>query len=80
MKIVKKKSESSQNEIEILRKISHPNIVNIYEIFEDSKKFYIMSELMEGGELFVAISSKGFFRESDACFIMHQILKIQQIH
>ena len=75
MKIVKKKSESSQNEIEILRKISHPNIVNIYEIFEDSKKFYIMSELMEGGELFEAISSKGFFRESDACFIMHQILK-----
>ena len=75
MKIVSKKSESSHNEIEILRKISHPNIVNIYEIFEDSKKFYIMYELIEGGELFEAITSKGFFREKDACVVMRQILK-----
>ena len=34
MKIISKKSESSQNEVEILRKISHPNIVNILEIYK----------------------------------------------
>ena len=55
MKIVNKKSESSQNEIEILRKISHPNISNIFEIFEDSRKYYIMMEFLEGGELFDVI-------------------------
>ena len=52
MKIISKKSESSQNEVDILRKISHPNIVNIFEIYEDSKKYYIMMEICEGGELF----------------------------
>ncbi len=52
MKIVNKKLNSSTNEIEILLKISHPNIVNIYEIFEYIKKYYIITEFCKGGELF----------------------------
>jgi calcium-dependent protein kinase len=74
MKIVKKKSESSINEIEILKKISHPNIISIYEIFEDSKNYYIMSELIEGGELFEEITNRGSFSEIDAAKIMKQLL------
>ena len=75
MKIVSKKSKYSKNEIEILKKISHPNIINIYEIFEDTKKYYIMYELIEGGELFDAITTQGYFSEKDACIVMKQILK-----
>ena len=74
MKIISKKSESSQNEVEILRKISHPNIVNIFEIYEDSKKFYIMMEICEGGELFEAISEQGSFSEGDCANIMKSLL------
>ena len=74
MKIIDKEGSTSKNEISILRKISHPNIVNIYEIFEDSKKYYIMYELLKGGELFDAITSNGFFNEVDACFIFKQIM------
>ena len=74
MKIVNKKSESSHNEIEILRKISHPNISNVFEIFEDSRKYYIMMELLEGGELFDVIISQGSFSEADAARIMKQLL------
>ena len=74
MKIISKKSESSQNEVEILRKISHPNIVNIFEIYEDSKKYYIMMEICEGGELFEAISTQGSFSEADCANIMKSLL------
>ena len=74
MKITNKKSVSSKYEIEILRKISHPNIANIFEIFEDSKKYYIIMEFLEGGELFDAITSIGSFSEESACQIMKQIL------
>ena len=81
MKIVNKKLHSSNNEIEILRKISHPNIVNIFEIFEDKKKYYIMSEFCEGGELFSAISDKGYFTEFEASRIMKQLLEtINYLH
>jgi len=75
MKIVDKKSASSHHEIEILRKISHPNIINIFEIFEDYKQYYIICEYCEGGELFSIISRKGFFSEKEAAKIIQQILQ-----
>ena len=74
MKITNKKSASSKYEIEILRKISHPNITNIFEIFADSKKYYVIMEFLEGGELFDAITSIGSFTEESACQIMKQLL------
>ena len=39
------------NELQILAEISHPSIVKIYELLEDSSNYFIVSELMEYGEL-----------------------------
>ena len=44
MKVIHKKEAKNTNEIEVLRKISHPNIINIFEIFEDNYQYYIISE------------------------------------
>ena len=74
MKVILKKTENSKNEIDIMRKISHPNIVNIFDIYEDSKKYYIVMEVCEGGELFEAISEQGAFTEEDCAHIMKQVL------
>ena len=74
MKVILKKTENSKNEIDIMRKISHPNIVNIFDIYEDSKKYYIVMEMCEGGELFEAISEQGAFFEGDCVDIMKQLL------
>ena len=74
MKVILKKNETSQTEIDILRKISHPHVVNIFDIYEDTKKYYIMMELFEGGELFEAIAQQGTFSEFDCAHIMKQIL------
>ena len=75
MKIISKQSESAVNEIEILRRISHPNIMNIYEIFEDKTKYYIITEMLDGGELFEFITNQGSFLEKDASGLMKQILQ-----
>jgi len=40
------------NEINVLRNLDHPNIVKIYEYYEDDKRFYIVTEICSGGELF----------------------------
>ena len=74
MKVILKKTENSKNEIDIMRKISHPNIVNVFDIYEDSKKYYIVMEICEGGELFEAISEQGAFFEGDCVDIMKQLL------
>ena len=39
------------NEIDILKKLDHPNIIKIYEFFEDSQYFHLITEYISGGEL-----------------------------
>ena len=41
-----------RNEVNILRSLDHPNILKVYEFYEDNKHFYIVTELLTGGELF----------------------------
>ena len=44
--------ELVMTEIEILRKLDHPNVVKYMETVEDYDTYYIVMELCEGGELF----------------------------
>lgn len=39
-----KNPEALQNEIQILRKLDHPNIIKLYEVFEDEKNLYLVQE------------------------------------
>lgn len=43
-------------EMEIMKKLDHPNILRIYEVFQDSKRYYLVTELCSGGELFDEIA------------------------
>ncbi len=40
------------NEIEILKQLDHPNIVKMFEFYQDKGNFYIVTELIKGAELF----------------------------
>ena len=44
--------ESMEVEMEVLKQLDHPNIIKLYEIFEEEKYICLVIELMEGGELF----------------------------
>ena len=68
-------------EVEILKKLVHPNIMQIFEFYEDKKNFYIITEFCEGGELFDKIIEKGTFSENEAAWIMKQLLSaVNYIH
>jgi len=62
------------NEINILRELDHPNIIKMYEFFEDEKRYYIVTEICKGGELFDEIIARGKFTEKDAAILMKQVL------
>jgi serine/threonine protein kinase len=40
-----------QNEVDILSQIDHPNVLKLFEIFEEDYFMYLVMELMEGGEV-----------------------------
>lgn len=45
-------TEKLKEEIEILRTLDHPNVLRLYESFEDGKTVYLVMELCTGGDLF----------------------------
>ena len=47
-----------QEEMGILSKLDHPNIRKLYEVFQDEKRYYLVTELCKGGELFDTILNK----------------------
>jgi len=74
-------SERFESEMEIHGELDHPNIVKLFEIFEDTKNYYLVMELCTGGELFDRIVDEAgkrddglAFTESHAATYMTQIL------
>jgi len=85
LKIIKKSKDNDPArmylEVEILKKLVHPNIMQIYEFYEDKRNFYIITELCDGGELFDTILDRGSFTEKEAGFVMKQLLSaVNYIH
>jgi calcium-dependent protein kinase len=70
-----KNLERFQQEIAIMKMMDHPNIIKLYETFEDHKNIYLVMELCNGGELFDRIIEAGHFTESDCAIIMTQIIR-----
>ena len=68
-------------EIEILKSLKHPNVIKIYKILEDSKKFYIIMEYCENGELFNYIVEKHRLKEDEAAIFYYQLINgLEYIH
>ena len=44
--------EGLMREVNLMIKLDHPNIIKLYEYYEDEKKIYLIMELCTGGELF----------------------------
>lgn len=55
-----------KREVEIMSMVSHPNVIKLYEIYEETKKMHLVMELVTGGELFDRIVSRGSYTEKDA--------------
>lgn len=69
-----KRLELLTREIEIMKQLSHPNIIQLYETFEDQQYIYLAMEICEGGELFDKIIEVDHFSEHSACGLFQQII------
>ena len=78
MKVIPAKSktgEKTNEEIELLKQLDHPNIVKLFEYFCDDDKYYLITEYCKGGDLFDLIKKKKKLSEQSAAYIMFQIFR-----
>lgn len=84
-----------ESECNLLREMNHPHIIKCFETFDEDQSFYIITELVEGGDLFERIISKSIYTEEEArdlikllletmayvheCGIVHRDLKPENI-
>jgi calcium-dependent protein kinase len=58
LKKIKDELDAIKEEVAILTKLDHPNIVRYYETYEDDKNIYLVMEYIGGGELFDKIAQQ----------------------
>ena len=61
------------SEIDALKNLSHPNIIQLYDVYTTKSKIYIVMELMNGGELFDYVVTKGTLTEAEASVIVRMV-------
>eukprot|EP00747_Dinoflagellata_sp_TGD_P164260 gnl/TRDRNA2_/TRDRNA2_183951_c0_seq1.p1 gnl/TRDRNA2_/TRDRNA2_183951_c0~~gnl/TRDRNA2_/TRDRNA2_183951_c0_seq1.p1 ORF type:complete len:506 (+),score=95.05 gnl/TRDRNA2_/TRDRNA2_183951_c0_seq1:212-1729(+) len=62
-------------EVETMKYMDHPNIMNLFEVFEDQVHYNYVVELCAGGPLFDTIFRSPDFNESIAAVIMQQVVR-----
>jgi serine/threonine protein kinase len=62
-------------EIKILKRVRHPNIVQLYEVIDTPKQILLVMERLDSGELFEYICRHSRLREDVAVRFMHDIVE-----
>ncbi|BFZ24208.1 hypothetical protein BsWGS_27246 [Bradybaena similaris] len=78
----KGKAKMIDNEVRILRCMKHPNIIRLLEDYTNRHQIFYVMELVQGGDLFDAISSStGKYTEYDASSMLYNLASaLQYLH
>lgn len=69
------------DEAEIMKQVSHPHCVRMYELFDTKKKLYMVLEILRGGELFDRIIEEKHFSETQAAAVVASVVQaLQYLH
>ncbi|XP_050014772.1 serine/threonine-protein kinase DCLK2 isoform X2 [Alexandromys fortis] len=62
-----------ENEVSILRRVKHPNIIMLVEEMETPTELFLVMELVKGGDLFDAITSSTKYTERDGSAMVYNL-------
>jgi calcium-dependent protein kinase len=74
--------ETLTNEFNIMMTVDHPNIVRLYEVYEDQKYIYFVMEYLRGLTLYQLLTSQDYhLTESEIRYLFFQLTKgVQYLH
>ncbi|CAI5527198.1 unnamed protein product [Closterium sp. Naga37s-1] len=69
-------AEDVRKEVQLMQQLrGHPNIIDLYETFEDSKHVHLVMEICKGGELFDRIKLRGQYSERSAALVCQTLVE-----
>ncbi|XP_071951404.1 serine/threonine-protein kinase DCLK1-like [Antedon mediterranea] len=69
----KGKEKMIESEVNVLRNVKHPNIIQLLDEYDAPNELYLLMELVKGGDLFDAISMATKYTERDASCMVHNL-------
>ncbi|KAL5488572.1 hypothetical protein EMCRGX_G017534 [Ephydatia muelleri] len=80
-KLSARDQQKLEREVRICRSLHHVNIVRLHYVFTENHVFYMLFDLITGGELFDDIVAREFYSEKDASHCIQQIFEgVQHCH
>jgi len=67
-------NQKLEREITLMKLIQHPNIMQLYDVYETDRDLYLILEHIEGGELFDYLVKRGRLSEPEALGFFQQII------
>lgn len=58
-----------ENEVQIMKELQHPQLLQLYDAFDDGKEMILILELITGGELFERVIDEEFVLTEKACVV-----------
>jgi len=77
-KLTEEDDSAFKDEIAVLHELRHENIIRCYDVFDEPKHYYMVTEMMVGGELFDRIVQKSYYNEKEArdvCVILFKAIQ-----
>ncbi|MBN3302054.1 CAMKV protein, partial [Amia calva] len=71
----RKVRKAAKNEILILKMVKHPNILQLVDVFETRKEYFLFLELATGREVFDWILDQGYYSERDTSNVIRQVME-----
>ncbi|KAF7187403.1 putative serine/threonine-protein kinase HSL1 [Pseudocercospora fuligena] len=63
-----------EREIAVMKLLEHPNIVRLYDVWENRNELYLIMEFVDGGELFHYVDERKGLPEDETVLIFRQIV------
>ena len=74
-KLTVKDEAGIKDEISILGSMDHEYIIKLYDVYDEPEQYYMVTEMMNGGELFDRIVQKSHYNEKEARDVCVVLLK-----
>lgn len=74
-KVRERDSKALHREVNIMKLMDHPNVIRLYEVFEDRRCLYFVLEMCSGGELMEHIVNRQSLSEKDSARVIRQVLR-----